>query len=175
MRPGPPSQACVAALALVATAFAAEPRWQPISFTVDPISPLFDWHESWKAAFGGVTNPSRGQVGWGASQRVLDTAQLPPQLQGAGDSPSLTAYPFVGSDFRVYGGLTPSPPDGGPIFELLVNKSAPTTGVHSPGRNGSAISVDLPGNVSSIQVMPAASDGVFIIDAIGFTTRVATN
>ncbi|CAK9784694.1 hypothetical protein CC85DRAFT_282880 [Cutaneotrichosporon oleaginosum] len=175
MRLGRSYQVCIAVLALVDSAYAADPSWQPISFTIDPMSPMVLWSPLWKPAFGGVTNPSRFQVGWGASQRILNTADVPPERQGDINATGFIISPFVGSELRVYGGRAPSLPNATDIFRAIVNDVASSTGVSAPGKNGSAISIDLSTNISSIHVFAAEGEGVLTIDALQYTSRIATN
>lgn len=175
LRP-PSSKACIVALALVESALSAAPTWEPIPFVLDPVSPMLGWSGLWKTAFGGVTDPSLGQVGWGPSQRVLDTAEIPPGAMGNLSFNSLVIGPaFRGTDLRVYGGRSPPPPDGAAIFSALVNSSTPTTGVQAPGKNGSAISIDLPWASNYVNIFASGGDGIYAIDAIGFTMQIATN
>ncbi|BEJ17670.1 hypothetical protein CspHIS471_0610710 [Cutaneotrichosporon sp. HIS471] len=183
MRLGPTSKASITALALVDVVLAADPEWQPISFMLDPVSPIFGWSAGWQTAFGGVTNPTVGQVGWGPSQRVLDATTATTQVMDDITYNSISAGPpFFGSDLRVYGARTPPLPDGQAIFNALVNltlaEAIPTLtspGVQAPGKNNSAISIDLQWQSTDVYVFAAGGPALYTVDAVGFTTRIMTN
>ncbi|BEI80775.1 hypothetical protein CcaverHIS002_0113040 [Cutaneotrichosporon cavernicola] len=183
MRLGPTFKASIAALALVDVVLAADPEWKPISFILDPVSPIFGWSTGWRTAFGGVTNPTVGQVGWGPSQRVLDATTATTQAMDDINYNSISAGPpFFGSDLRVYGARTPALPDGQAIFNALVNQTLaeaiPTMtspGVQAPGENNSAISIDLQWQSTDVYVFAAGGPALYTVDSVGFTTRIMTN
>lgn len=166
--------AFITALALLDGVRAADPTWADITFAVDPISPVFFWNGPWNSSFAGVTQPQPGQVGWGASQRVLDVATLPAGYKGDADASSFGTT-GVSTSIRVYGDRTPEAPKGAAIFGALVNATAKSTWTKAPGNNGSAISLDLPYNITTAAIMPTGADGVYTIDGLSVTTRILTN
>ncbi|GMK57434.1 hypothetical protein CspeluHIS016_0402680 [Cutaneotrichosporon spelunceum] len=184
MWPGLASRAYIAALILVNVALAADPEWKPISFMLDPVSPIIGWAGGWLVAFGGVTSPQPNQVGWGPSQRVFDASLNSAQDLADTTFNSISARPpLLASEMRVYGGRSPPQLGGKPDFNALVNqttsaKAVPTVvspGVQVPGKNGSAISIDIPWPNTTVDVFAAGGQAMYIVDAVGFTTRIMTN
>lgn len=167
--------ATIAALALVAgTQAATQPQWMPITFSIDPMSTLVDWRYRWQASFGGVTQPQPEQVGWGPSQRVLDTSSLAQEIRDDGGQVGI-GISGVYTGVLVHGGRTPEPVNGGATFAATVNGTDQPSLAKSPGVNGSAISFEMPYAMSNMTVLPTGDGAAYFVDSISLGKRILTN